>query len=86
MKHLLFCMLGLGLTACGSSPKEADNNPDELAMLVGTYTAGSSKGGGRIGNGFLWRVHKCVQKICILLKYSYLCAEFKSKQIWKHYQ
>lgn len=44
MKHLLFCMLGLGLTACGSSPKEADNNPDELAMLVGTYTAGSSKG------------------------------------------
>lgn len=44
MKHLLFCMLGLGLTACGSSPKEADNNPDELAMLVGTYTNGSSKG------------------------------------------
>lgn len=44
MKHLLFCMLGLGLTACGSSPKEADNNTDELAMLVGTYTNGSSKG------------------------------------------
>lgn len=44
MRHLLFCMLGLGLTACGSSPKEADNNTDELAMLVGTYTNGSSKG------------------------------------------
>lgn len=44
MKHLLFCMLGLGLTACGSSPKEADNNTNELAMLVGTYTNGSSKG------------------------------------------
>ncbi|KAB6377388.1 hypothetical protein GA150_29045 [Bacteroides xylanisolvens] len=42
--------------------------------------------GGRIGNGFLWRVHVCVQNVCILLKYSYLCAEFKSKQIWKHYQ
>ncbi|KDS44554.1 hypothetical protein M092_4555 [Parabacteroides distasonis str. 3776 D15 iv] len=37
-------------------------------------------------NGFLWRVHICVQKVCILLKYSYLCTEFKSKQIWKHYQ
>ena len=23
-------------------------------------------------NGFLWRVHICVQKVCILLKYSYL--------------
>jgi hypothetical protein len=32
-------------------------------------------------NGFLWRVHICVQKVCILLKYSYLCTEFKSKQI-----
>ena len=39
-----------------------------------------------LGTVFLWRVHKRVQKICILLKYSYLCAEFKSKQIWKHYQ
>jgi hypothetical protein len=42
--------------------------------------------GGRTVNGFLWRVHICVQKVCILLKYSYLCTEFKSKQIWKHYQ
>ena len=37
-------MLGLGLTACGSSPKNAHSNQDELAMLVGTYTNGSSKG------------------------------------------
>lgn len=37
-------MLGLGLTACGSSPKNASGNQDELAMLVGTYTNGSSKG------------------------------------------
>lgn len=37
-------MIGLGLTACASSPKESDNNQDELAMLVGTYTNGSSKG------------------------------------------
>ncbi|MDE5711721.1 MAG: lactonase family protein, partial [Bacteroides sp.] len=44
MKHLLLCMLGLGLTACGSSPKGSDNDQDELAMLVGTYTNGSSKG------------------------------------------
>ena len=42
MKTLLFCMLGLGLTACGSSPK--GTNGDELAMLIGTYTNGSSKG------------------------------------------
>ena len=37
-------MLGLGLTACGSSPKGTNGGQDELAMLVGTYTNGSSKG------------------------------------------
>lgn len=37
-------MLGLGLAACGPSPKGTDGNRDELAMLVGTYTNGSSKG------------------------------------------
>ena len=37
-------MLGLGLTACGSSPKGTNGDQDELAMLVGTYTNGSSKG------------------------------------------
>lgn len=43
MKVLLFCMLGLSLTAC--APKKAANgNQDELAMLVGTYTNGTSKG------------------------------------------
>ena len=42
--------------------------------------------GGEIGDGVVWRVHKCVQKICNLPKYSYLCAELKSKQIWKNYQ
>ena len=44
MKTLLFCMLGLGLTACGSSPKGTNGDQDELAMLIGTYTNGSSKG------------------------------------------
>ena len=41
--------------------------------------------GGRTVNGFLWRVYICEQKVCILLKYSYLCTEIKSKQTWKHY-
>lgn len=44
MRHLLLCMFGLGLTACGSFPKESGDNQAELAMLVGTYTSGSSKG------------------------------------------
>ena len=34
MKTLLFCMLGLGLTACGSSPKGTNGDQDELAMLI----------------------------------------------------
>lgn len=43
MKTILFCMLGLSVAAC--APKKAANgNPDELAMLVGTYTNGTSKG------------------------------------------
>ena len=43
MKTLLYCMLGLSVAAC--APKKATNgNPDELAMLVGTYTNGTSKG------------------------------------------
>ncbi|AVM53533.1 lactonase family protein [Bacteroides zoogleoformans] len=43
MKTFLFCMLGLSITAC--TPKKAsNNNQDELAMLVGTYTNGTSKG------------------------------------------
>lgn len=35
-------MLGLSLTAC--SPQKKASNQDELAMLVGTYTNGTSKG------------------------------------------
>lgn len=42
MKTLLLCMLGLSLTACSSQKKAS--NQDELAMLVGTYTNGTSKG------------------------------------------
>lgn len=43
MKTLLFCMLGLSVMAC--TPKKATNKtPDKLAMLVGTYTNGTSKG------------------------------------------
>ena len=43
MKTLLFCMLGLSITACAS--KDAKNgNKDELSMLIGTYTNGTSKG------------------------------------------
>ena len=43
MKTILLCMLGLSVAAC--APKKAANgNPDELAMLVGTYTGGTSKG------------------------------------------
>jgi len=42
MKTFLFCMLGLSIAAC--TPKKANNNQDELAMLVGTYTNGTSKG------------------------------------------
>ena len=45
MKSLLFCMLGLAMTAC--APRKAgnvNNGSDELAMLVGTYTDGNSKG------------------------------------------
>lgn len=32
------------MTACGSSPKGTNGDQDELAMLIGTYTNGSSKG------------------------------------------
>lgn len=43
MKTFLFCMLGLSVAAC--APKKAANNSqNELAMLVGTYTNGTSKG------------------------------------------
>ena len=45
MRKLLFCMLGLAMTAC--APRKAgnvNNGSDELAMLVGTYTDGNSKG------------------------------------------
>lgn len=42
MKALLYCMLGLSLTAC--APQKTASNQDELAMLVGTYTNGTSKG------------------------------------------
>lgn len=43
MKILLFCMLGLSIAAC--APRKAENgNKDELPMLVGTYTSGTSKG------------------------------------------
>ncbi len=43
MKTLLFCMLGLSMVAC--APKKTENgNKDELSMLVGTYTNGTSKG------------------------------------------
>lgn len=42
MKTLLLCMLGLSVAAC--APKKAASNQDELAMLVGTYTNGTSKG------------------------------------------
>lgn len=43
MKTLLLCMLGLSLTACAPRKANSGNN-DELAMLVGTYTNGTSKG------------------------------------------
>lgn len=43
MKTLLFCMLGLSVAACAPK-KVANGNQDELAMLVGTYTNGTSKG------------------------------------------
>ena len=43
MKTLLCCMLGLSVAACAPK-KAADGTPDELAMLVGTYTNGTSKG------------------------------------------
>ena len=43
MKTLLFCMLGLSLAACAPK-KAASSSQDELAMLVGTYTNGTSKG------------------------------------------
>lgn len=36
-------MLGLSITACSSHKDESDNK-DELSMLVGTYTNGTSKG------------------------------------------
>ena len=43
MKTILFLVTGLSVAAC--APKKAANgNPDELAMLVGTYTNGTSKG------------------------------------------
>nr|WP_285947992.1 lactonase family protein [Bacteroides intestinalis] len=45
MRKLLFCMLGLAMTACAPRKAENVNNgSDELAMLVGTYTDGNSKG------------------------------------------
>ncbi len=42
MKKLLYCMLGLSVAAC--APKKVTSNQDELSMLVGTYTNGTSKG------------------------------------------
>lgn len=36
--------------------------------------------------GFLWGVEICVEKVCILLKYRYVCSEFKRKEIWKDYE
>lgn len=45
MRKLLFFMFGLALTACMSRKAENGNSgSDELAMLVGTYTDGNSKG------------------------------------------
>jgi hypothetical protein len=64
----------------------ADLLLEKKNKTIGKRAKQNQPTGGRIGNGFLWRVHVCVQNVCILLKYSYLCAEFKSKQIWKHYQ
>lgn len=44
MKHpILFCLVGLGLAAC-TSHQSADSQQDELTMLVGTYTNGTSHG------------------------------------------
>ena len=43
MKTFLFCMLGLGAAACAPH-KDGSDNKDELSMLVGTYTNGTSKG------------------------------------------
>ncbi|MBR6433875.1 MAG: lactonase family protein [Bacteroides sp.] len=43
MKTILFCMLGLSIAAC-TSRKDNDGKTNELAMLVGTYTDGTSKG------------------------------------------
>ncbi len=43
MKALLFCMIGLSIAAC--TPKQTSkSSQDELTMLVGTYTDGTSKG------------------------------------------
>ena len=43
MKTLLYCMLGLSVAAC--APKKTENGtPEELSMIVGTYTNGTSKG------------------------------------------
>lgn len=42
MKPFLLCMLGLSVAAC--APKKATSNQDEISMLVGTYTNGTSKG------------------------------------------
>lgn len=43
MKTFLLCMLGLSIAAC-SPQKGANDHGNELAMLVGTYTNGSSRG------------------------------------------
>lgn len=45
MRSLLFCALGLAVTAC--APRKTgnvNNGKNELTLLVGTYTDGSSKG------------------------------------------
>ncbi|MCI1647693.1 MAG: lactonase family protein [Bacteroides sp.] len=45
MKKLFFCMIAIALIACGKqSTKTGNESKKELAMLVGTYTNGTSKG------------------------------------------
>lgn len=45
MKSLLFCMLGLAMTLAHPAKRgNVNSGSDELAMLVGTYTDGNSKG------------------------------------------
>ena len=40
---LLYCMLGLSMAAC-TPQKTVNGGEDELSMLIGTYTDGTSKG------------------------------------------